>query len=100
MFTFPLSFTDPSTCLKDREADGNRQSHTISILKYGSDPLKTYLPDSDIDVTIILNNNLLKIDDDQPQNMDPLKQLQLIQEFLKLYQKISNELIDDLGAKD
>jgi predicted nucleotidyltransferase len=23
------------------------------LLKYGSDPLKTYLPDSDIDITVI-----------------------------------------------
>ena len=29
----------------------------IHVLKYGSDPLKTYLPDSDIDITIIVNNN-------------------------------------------
>jgi predicted nucleotidyltransferase len=30
---------------------------SIFILKYGSDPLSTYLPESDIDVTIIVDNN-------------------------------------------
>ena len=25
----------------------------ILVLKYGSDPLKTYLPDSDIDITVL-----------------------------------------------
>jgi hypothetical protein len=30
---------------------------SIFILKYGSDPLITYLPESDIDVTIIVDNN-------------------------------------------
>ena len=25
----------------------------VFVLKYGSDPLKTYLPDSDIDITVI-----------------------------------------------
>jgi predicted nucleotidyltransferase len=25
----------------------------VLVLKYGSDPLKTYLPDSDIDITVV-----------------------------------------------
>ena len=25
----------------------------VHVVKYGSDPLKTYLPDSDIDITVI-----------------------------------------------
>ena len=25
----------------------------MHVIKYGSDPLKTYLPDSDIDITVI-----------------------------------------------
>jgi len=25
----------------------------VQVLKYGSDPLKTYLPDSDIDITVL-----------------------------------------------
>jgi predicted nucleotidyltransferase len=25
----------------------------VHVLKYGSDPLKTYLPDSDIDITVV-----------------------------------------------
>ena len=29
----------------------------IFVVKYGSDPLKTYLSDSDIDTTIVVNNN-------------------------------------------
>ena len=33
---------------------------TIQILKYGSDPLQTYLPDSDIDITIIVNSKFIK----------------------------------------
>lgn len=37
--------------------------YAIQILKYGSDPLQTYLPDSDIDVTIIVNSKLKKIGD-------------------------------------
>ena len=28
------------------------------VLKYGSDPLKTYLPDSDIDITVIRRDYL------------------------------------------
>lgn len=31
-------------------ADGE---HKVLVLKYGSDPLKTYLPDSDIDITVV-----------------------------------------------
>ena len=27
-------------------------------MKFGSDPLRTYLPDSDIDITILLRHNL------------------------------------------
>jgi hypothetical protein len=34
--------------------------NTIQILKYGSDPLQTYLPDSDIDITIIVNSKFIK----------------------------------------
>lgn len=37
---------------------GASRRETIHVLKYGSDPLKTYLPDSDIDVTIIVSSNL------------------------------------------
>ena len=28
-------------------------SENVLVLKYGSDPLKTYLPDSDIDITVV-----------------------------------------------
>ena len=28
------------------------------VLKYGSDPLKTYLPDSDIDITVVRRDYL------------------------------------------
>lgn len=28
-------------------------SQNVMLLKYGSDPLKTYLPDSDIDITVV-----------------------------------------------
>ena len=35
-------------------------SNMIQILKYGSDPLQTYLPDSDIDITIIANSKFIK----------------------------------------
>jgi len=49
--------------------------HSISILKYGSDPLKTYLPDSDIDLTIILNNQLKKKGkaENEIENVEPIK---------------------------
>jgi len=30
----------------------------IRVLKYGSDPLKTYLPDSDIDITVLCDKKL------------------------------------------
>ena len=33
--------------------------NTIQILKYGSDPLQTYLPESDIDITIIINSKFV-----------------------------------------
>lgn len=33
---------------------------SVTITTFGSGPLKTYLPDSDIDITIIFKNSFLK----------------------------------------
>ena len=84
--SFPTDPSDVHTRSQAQGASGPHHSHTINILKYGSDPLKTYLPDSDIDVTIILNNNLLKKGDSEAKYMQPIEQLQLIQSFLQKYQ--------------
>ena len=40
------------------------KGNDLMVLKYGSDPLKTYLPDSDIDVTLIVNNNFQSLKQD------------------------------------
>ena len=36
-----------------------KRSETIHVVRYGSEPLKTYLPDSDIDLTIIVSSNFM-----------------------------------------
>lgn len=41
-------------------------SDQVYVFRYGSDPLKTYLPDSDIDITIIRKETLYG-DSSQPQ---------------------------------
>ncbi len=28
----------------------------VAVMRYGSDPLKTYLPESDVDITVILKD--------------------------------------------
>jgi hypothetical protein len=40
----------------------------VYVLKYGSDPLKTYLPDSDIDFTVIIKDHT----EGKPQSESPL----------------------------
>lgn len=81
------------------------------ILKYGSDPLKTYLPDSDIDITLIVNNNFEVLSSDadgfiesQTMYLNALAQLKLIKDFLEEYQAMASELIgdklDDIQNKD
>lgn len=32
------------------------QQVEVAVLRYGSDPLKTYLPESDVDITVIVND--------------------------------------------
>lgn len=32
---------------------GEGGEQNVHVMKYGSDPLKTYLPDSDIDITVV-----------------------------------------------
>jgi DNA polymerase sigma len=34
---------------------GGMQQVEVAVLRYGSDPLKTYLPESDVDITVIVN---------------------------------------------
>jgi len=34
---------------------GGMQQVEVTVLRYGSDPLKTYLPESDVDITVIVN---------------------------------------------
>jgi hypothetical protein len=52
-------FVPDSCCLLDEEATEVKTEKVavgedgILVLKYGSDPLKTYLPDSDIDITVL-----------------------------------------------
>jgi predicted nucleotidyltransferase len=48
----------------------------VNVLKYGSDPLKTYLPDSDIDITVVPTQG----------KTPPLTQLKNIMEALQEYQ--------------
>ena len=31
----------------------------VAVMRYGSDPLKTYLPESDVDITVILKDGTL-----------------------------------------
>lgn len=53
--------TEPAIKFIQSEEAQNDISN-IFILKYGSDPLLTYLPDSDIDITIIVNNQFKRSD--------------------------------------
>ena len=47
----------------------------VHVLKYGSDPLQTYLPDSDIDITVVPAGS----------RVAPLTQLKCILEQLENY---------------
>ena len=50
----------------------------IFILKYGSDPLSTYLPESDIDVTIIVDNNFRCQQTGNVEYQPPIAQLKML----------------------
>jgi hypothetical protein len=41
------------TYSKSSEPNHIEGEQNVHVLKYGSDPLKTYLPDSDIDITVV-----------------------------------------------
>lgn len=64
---FQFSNVDPDSMYSEKFQtispmnDGDR-SETIHILKYGSEPCRTYLPDSDIDLTIINSGKFKKND--------------------------------------
>lgn len=49
-------------------------SSQIMVIRYGSDPLKTYLPDSDIDITVIRRDYLEGV---QQSGISALSQLKL-----------------------
>ncbi len=49
----------------------------VHVLKYGSDPLQTYLPDSDIDITVVPAGS----------RVAPLTQLKCILEQLENYKQ-------------
>lgn len=51
------------------------------MIKYGSDPLKTYLPDSDIDITVIPSTG----------RQNAITQLKMIQDQLESYKHSSWE---------
>lgn len=50
---------------------------SVHVLKYGSDPLQTYLPDSDIDITVVAAGS----------RVAPLTQLKWILEQLENYKQ-------------
>jgi len=73
-------------------------ANNIRVLKYGSDPLKTYLPDSDIDITLVLNSNFRVLASDGSQqtlHMSNLDQLKLLRDYLERFQELSAEELDD-----
>jgi hypothetical protein len=74
----PVRFLESSSeQLRDSLCD-DKSYENIFIMKYGSDPLKTYLPDSDIDVTIIVNNNFRSVSTGKLEFVPPLSQLKMI----------------------
>ena len=66
-------------------------------MKYGSDPLLTYLPDSDIDITIIVNNHFKSKSKDESVFMSPLDQLKMLKNFLIRFQKVVDEMEGDMS---
>ena len=66
--------------------NATKTTGNVYVLKYGSDPLKTYLPDSDIDLTIIVSN-YFKVGDQQIY-IPPLNQLKIIKTFLEKFKEI------------
>jgi DNA polymerase sigma len=47
----------------------------VAVLRYGSDPLKTYLPESDVDITVIVNEQTAA--NIATSNLTPLTQLKM-----------------------
>ncbi len=47
----------------------------VAVLRYGSDPLKTYLPESDVDITVIMNDEMAVNVGNT--NLSPLTQLKM-----------------------
>jgi hypothetical protein len=66
----------------------------IHVVKYGSDPLKTYLSDSDIDTTIIVNNNFWTTGGNEI-FLNANSQLRLINQFLERYEQEVKDLDSD-----
>jgi hypothetical protein len=64
----PVRFLESSS----NQLCDDKSYENIFIMKYGSDPLKTYLPDSDIDVTIIVNNNFRSVSTGKLEFVPPL----------------------------
>ena len=71
-------------------------------MRYGSDPLKTYLYDSDIDISLIVNNNFEVLRSSGSGNISsdiifisPVDQLRLVKNYFDEYRAMVQEIIDE-----
>ena len=90
---FDVYFCETTQCYTFK-AISKADNVDFQVLKYGSDPLKTYLPDSDIDITLILNNNL-KFSNGTNLYVATIDQLKLVRDFLEKYQELDADVNGD-----